>query len=118
MTDNLATTERSGPRTGRPNASSSRDAIAEACYDIQPIDAFDWLAAAEPNSVHAVVTDPPYGLIEYTPQQLEKRDRGRGGVWRIPPSFDGCQRSPLPRFTVLTPDDKDRLQQFFHRFAQ
>ena len=118
MTDNLATTERSGPRTGRPNASSSRDAIAEACYDIQPIDAFDWLAAAEPNSVHAVVTDPPYGLIEYTPQQLEKRDRGRGGVWRIPPSFDGCQRSPLPRFTVLTPDDKDRLQQFFHRFAE
>ena len=27
-------------------------------------DAFDWLEDAEPNSIHAVVTDPPYGLIE------------------------------------------------------
>lgn len=30
-------------------------------------DAFNWLENAEPNSIHAVVTDPPYGLVEYTP---------------------------------------------------
>lgn len=29
-------------------------------------DCFDWLASREPDSVHAVVTDPPYGLLEYS----------------------------------------------------
>lgn len=38
-------------------------------------------------------------------------------MWRIPPSFDGCERSPLPRFTVLTPEDRERLRAFFARFA-
>ena len=87
-------------------------------YEILRVDAFDWLADAEPNSIHAVVTDPPYGLIEYTPIQLEKRNNGRGGVWRIPPSFDGCQRRPLPRFTVLRDAEKDALRSFFARLAE
>ncbi|MGH3421826.1 MAG: hypothetical protein ACRDOD_19800, partial [Streptosporangiaceae bacterium] len=65
-------------------------------------DCLAWLRAREPNSLHAVCTDPPYGLVEYRPEQLEKRKNGTGGVWRIPPSFDGHSRSPLPRFTVLT----------------
>jgi DNA modification methylase len=64
-----------------------------------------------------VVTDPPYGLIEYTPRQLEKLKRGRGGVWRIPPSFDGCRRRPLPRFTVLTSENRRQLRDFFARLA-
>ena len=89
-----------------------------APYEILRIDAFDWLAGAEPNSLHAVVTDPPYGLVEYTPDQLEKLKNGRGGVWRIPPSFDGCRRRPLPRFTVLTDADKKALRFFFVKFAQ
>ena len=59
-------------------------------------DAFDWLEDAEPNSIHAVVTDPPYGLLEYTPHQLEKMRNGRGGVWRLPPSFDNAIRKPVP----------------------
>ena len=29
-------------------------------------DCFDWLAKAPTNSVEAVVTDPPYGLVEYS----------------------------------------------------
>ena len=86
-------------------------------YRIHSVDAFEWLAEAKPLSIHAVVTDPPYGLIEYKPDQLEKMKNGRGGVWRIPPSFDGCQRSPLPRFTVLTDSDKEELRSFFARFA-
>jgi len=45
--------------------------------------------------------NPPFGLVEFTPSQLEKMEAGSGGVWRIPPSFDGHQRNPLPRFTVL-----------------
>ncbi|MBZ0253657.1 MAG: site-specific DNA-methyltransferase, partial [Candidatus Methylomirabilis sp.] len=75
------------------------------------------MAGAERASVHAVVTDPPYGLVEYTARELEKLKLGRGGVWRIPPSFDGCRRSPLPRFTVLTDEDKEALRSFFERLA-
>ena len=69
-------------------------------------------------SIHAVVTDPPYGLVEYQPTELAKMKKGRGGVWRIPPSFDGCQRGPLPRFTVLTEEDRAELRAFFKRFAE
>jgi len=69
------------------------------------------------NSVHAVVTDPPYGLLEYTEKELNKMRRGRGGVWRIPPAFDGAKRRPLPRFTVLTSKDKAALRSFFTDFA-
>lgn len=77
----------------------------------------DWLGAQPANSVHAVVTDPPYGLVEYTPKEQAKLRNGRGGVWRIPPSFDGHQRAPLPRFTTLRPKDIDRLQTFFTKWA-
>jgi site-specific DNA-methyltransferase (adenine-specific) len=65
-----------------------------------------------------VVTDPPYGLFEYTAEQQEKLRRGRGGVWRIPPSFDGVQRAPLPRFTVLSPQDLRALELFFLEWAK
>jgi DNA modification methylase len=92
--------------------------IPSGTYKIFHTDAFDWLRTAEKKSVHAVVTDPPYGLLEYSPVELEKLKRGRGGVWRIPPSFDGHQRSPLPRFTVLKPADHERLRNFFSQLAE
>lgn len=76
-------------------------------------DCFDWLDQQEDNSFHAVVTDPPYGLHEYTPEQQRKLRTGKGGVWRIPPSFDGHARSPLPRFTTLTNDQLEGLRSFF-----
>lgn len=76
-------------------------------------DCIAWLGRQEPNSMHAVVTDPPYGLVEYSDLEQTKLRSGRGGVWRIPPSFDGAKRAPLPRFTVLTPNDLDALEQFF-----
>ena len=76
-------------------------------------DCFAWLEKRENNSIHAVVTDPPYGLHEYTPQQQLKMRNGRGGVWRIPPSFDGHARSPLPRFTTLTDQQRGQLGRFF-----
>src|SRR5262249_29512794 len=71
-----------------------------------------------PNSIHAIVTDPPYGGKEYTDRETEKLRRGRGGVWRIPPSFDGCQRAPRPRFTVLSDDERQAMHAFFSGFAQ
>ena len=86
-------------------------------YSISHADSFKWLDTARANSISAVVTDPPYGLIEYSEGHLHKRKTGKGGVWRIPPSFDGCQRAPLPRFTVLTDSDKEHLRQFFVRLA-
>jgi site-specific DNA-methyltransferase (adenine-specific) len=76
-------------------------------------DCFDWLGQQEDNSVHAVVTDPPYGLHEYSHEQQTKLRQGRGGVWRIPPSYDGHVRSPLPRFTTLTPEQLNAIRGFF-----
>lgn len=87
-------------------------------HEIHHCDAFDWLARAASCSIEAVVTDPPYGLLEYTEDQLRKRRLGKGGVWRIPPSFDGCQRSPLPRFTVLRPTEREQLRAFFAKLAE
>jgi site-specific DNA-methyltransferase (adenine-specific) len=87
-------------------------------FEIHCAEAFDWLSKAKPCSVHAVVTDPPYGLVEYTPRELEKMRNGQGGVWRLPPAFDGCKRSPLPRFTVLKEKNRKELRQFFTRLAE
>jgi len=87
-------------------------------FSIQCCDAFEWMAAREANSIHAIVTDPPYGLREYTDVEKRKLRVGRGGVWRIPPAFDGCKRSPLPRFTVLDEHDQSALKAFFRRFAE
>jgi site-specific DNA-methyltransferase (adenine-specific) len=81
-------------------------------------DCFDWLEQQEGNSIHAVVTDPPYGLHEYTAEQQTKLRAGKGGVWRIPPSFDGHVRSPLPRFTTLTPEQLAYVRAFFFVWAR
>lgn len=81
-------------------------------------DCFDWLKSCPDLSLHAVVTDPPYGLFEYTPEQQSKLRRGKGGVWRIPPSFDGHVRSPLPRFTTLTQDQLEQIGAFFFLWAR
>jgi DNA modification methylase len=80
-------------------------------------DCFEWLRARPASGIHAVVTDPPYGLNEYSPTQQQKLRARRGGVWRIPPAFDGVERAPLPRFTVLTSDDLVTLDRFFFEWA-
>ena len=43
-------------------------------------DCLTWLDKRSPNSVHAVVTDPPYGLIEYSSVEQDKLRAGKGGV--------------------------------------
>lgn len=78
---------------------------------------FDWMRSRKENSVHAVVTDPPYGLVEYTAKEQAKLRNGHGGVWRIPPSFDGHTRAPLPRFTTLSTKDLQDLEVFFTKWA-
>jgi DNA modification methylase len=91
--------------------------VTEGKAVLVPTDCFDWLAQREPASIHAVVTDPPYGLVEYTEKEQTKLRNGRGGVWRIPPSFDGHKRAPLPRFTILNEHDRSELHLFFKRLA-
>jgi tRNA G10 N-methylase Trm11 len=87
-------------------------------YSIHLADALVWMDSREARSVQAIVTDPPYGLKEYTDIEQRKLRNGRGGVWRIPPSFDGCKRNPVPRFTVLAGNEKAALCSFFAEFAQ
>lgn len=81
-------------------------------------DALEWLRNQPENSIHGVVSDPPYGLVEYSPSQQRKLRAGIGGVWRVPPSFDGHQRAPLPRFTTLTRPELDSLELFFRNFGE
>jgi DNA modification methylase len=69
------------------------------------------------HSIHAIVTDPPYGMIEYDDKNHAKLRAGRGGVWRIPPSWDGAKRNPLPRFTVLSKEEIEALYEFFSTVA-
>ena len=75
-------------------------------------DCLSWLADQPDDSIQGVVTDPPYGLVEYSSQQQDKLREGKGGVWRVPPAFDGHQRAPVPRFTTLTENDLDKLRSF------
>jgi DNA modification methylase len=81
-------------------------------------DCLAWLRDQPVQTIHGVVTDPPYGVVEYTEKEQAKLRKGRGGVWRIPPTLDGHRRSPLPRFTTLSGHDLDGLADFFRTWAQ
>jgi DNA modification methylase len=87
-------------------------------YALHLENCIDWMDRQPAQCVHAIVTDPPYGVREYTTDEKKKLRKGRGGVWRIPPSYDGCERSPVPRFTVLTAGDLNDLREFFSSFAK
>lgn len=76
-------------------------------YTIYNADSLDWLLSQRANSYHAVVTDPPFGVVEYSAVELNKRRNGHGGVWRLPNAFDSAKRQPTPRFTILS--DHDRM---------
>jgi DNA modification methylase len=105
-------------RRSQTAAPADREAFRFGNATLVHGDCFEWLANAQSNSVEAVVTDPPYGLLEYSDQEQEKLRVGRGGVWRIPPSFDGNKRAPLPRFTVLSRDNLAELERFFFGWAR
>jgi len=81
-------------------------------------DCFNWLNFIPDNSIDSIVTDPPYGIKEYDVDQIKKKVSGKGGIWRIPPSFDGNVRSPLPRFTALNKKERERIVLFFTEFGE
>ena len=95
-----------------------RDPVKFGKSTIFHADCFDWIEQQEDNSFQAVVTDPPYGLYEYSAEQQNKLRNGKGGVWRIPPSFDGHTRSPLPRFTTLSAQQLKDVRMFFLNWAR
>lgn len=39
-------------------------------------DCMEWLDLQKAEAFHGVITDPPYGMIEYTEEQLAKRKAG------------------------------------------
>lgn len=39
-------------------------------------------------------------------------------MWRIPPAFDGHERSPLPRFTALNEKERRAIHEFFVEWAR
>ncbi len=80
-------------------------------------DSFRWLARRADGSIHAVVTDPPFGVVEYHPDQIEKRNNGTGGRWRLPQTYDGYTRRPMPRFTTLTAKHLQEISRFQGRLA-
>jgi site-specific DNA-methyltransferase (adenine-specific) len=81
-------------------------------------DSFEWISKIPPNSIHAIVTDPPYGVKEYNIDQIRKRENGQGGIWRIPPAFDGHKRAPLPRFTAFTDKEREAIYEFFFAWSK
>lgn len=95
-------------------------------YDHKPIgnsllvhaDSFEWLKRLPENSIDAIVTDPPYGVKEYEVDQIEMMQNKGPGIWRLPPSYDGNTRSPLPRFTALSAKERQTLRRFFTDWAQ
>lgn len=86
-------------------------------YRIYNIDAFQWLQERKAKSIQAVVTDPPFGVVEYTSNELKKKASGNGGIWRLPIDYDGHKRNPMPRFTVLRDSDRKKIQSFHGRLA-
>jgi site-specific DNA-methyltransferase (adenine-specific) len=81
-------------------------------------DCLEWLGRIPDGSIHGIVTDPPYGVKEYEFDQIEKRANGNGGIWRIPPSFDGSNRQTLPRFTALNEKERGQLFRFFKEWSR
>ena len=87
-------------------------------YKLYNDNCLKWLRKRKSNSIHAVVTDPPFGMREYTRDEIKKLRKGSGGIWRIPPSIGGSKRSPLPRFTVLSEEDLQSIYSFFYRWGK
>ncbi len=87
-------------------------------FEIHHADCFEWLRTQAPASFHACLTDPPFGIVEFMPDQVARlRNGNRGGVWRIPPKIGGSQRDPLPRFTTLSAIERESVRQYFQRFG-
>jgi DNA modification methylase len=87
-----------------------------ARYRLEHTDALGWLAKRRAGSIHAVVTDPPYGVVEYTDKEQKQLKQGKG-LWRLPQSYDGVERKAVPRFTVLSQAQHRAIYEFHQTLA-
>lgn len=87
-------------------------------YILHHNNCFEWLREQKDNSFHAVCTDPPFGIVEFLPHEMTKMRAGRGGVWRLPPTIGGSVRAPLPRFTTLSPAEREHVRTYFREFGE
>lgn len=89
-------------------------------YNIVNDNCFLWMEKQQENYFTAIITDPPYGVKEYSTEELIKMRSGRGGIWRIPPSFDGHTRRALPRFSIINDNkvERERVYEFFYDWAK
>lgn len=117
-TSSRRATRASAPAAPAAAPRHAAPAFAFGSARLYEADCLEWLATQPAQSVHGVVTDPPYGLVEYSAREQLKLRQGRGGTWRIPPSFDGHRRSPLPRFTTLSKVEIEQLRSFFADWAR
>jgi len=49
-------------------------------FELYRAECFEWLTQRPADSIHAVITDPPYGIKEFTRKELDKLKAGRGGI--------------------------------------
>lgn len=89
-----------------------------AKYKLHHQSCFDWLKDQPKNSIEAVCTDPPFGIVEFLPHEIEKLRSGKGGTWRLPPTIGGSKRAPLPRFTTLSEKELAHVQSYFRQFGE
>lgn len=88
-------------------------------YILHNANSFEWLKEQPADSLQAVLTDPPFGIVEFTPQEVAKlRNGNRGGVWRIPPKIGGSERDPLPRFTTLSAQEREHVRVYFKALGE
>lgn len=86
-------------------------------FELHHQNSFEWLKQQPKHSIEAVCTDPPFGIVEFLPHEMEKMRSGKGGVWRLPPTIGGSKRAPLPRFTTLNQKDLKHVYQYFKEFG-
>ncbi len=95
-----------------------RSRSGHSVYELVFGDSHAWLQRVKPNSIHAIVTDPPYGVREFDAEQVEKMRSENGGVWRVKMKIGGHDRKLLPRFTDLSPEQRRDIRPFFTEFGE
>src|SRR5450756_1706 len=86
-------------------------------YEIEHANAFEWLADREPDSIEAVVTDPPFGVREFDADHLAKKRNGSGGNWRTPQTMGCANRQAVPRFSTVNAEEAERITRYFESFG-
>ncbi len=87
-------------------------------FELHHQSCFDWLSEQPHNSIEGVCTDPPFGIVEFLPHEMDKLRKGKGGVWRLPPTIGGSKRAPLPRFTTLNEKELMHVYTYFKKFGE